>query len=84
MARGYEKIARAIGVGVTAVALLAFGGAVAHAENVIVFDESVITGEIEKPEAFYILSPSNLDYESMDLEDSFLDELYDSTRDEEF
>lgn len=66
----------------TVVVLIHVGSA--HAENVIVFDDSVITGEIEKPEAFIILSPSNLDYESVDDEDSFLDELYESTRDEEF
>jgi hypothetical protein len=80
----YEKIARVLALGVSAVALSGAWSAAAHAENVIVFDESIITGEIEKPEAFYILSPSNLDYESMSLEDSFLDELYESTRAEEF
>jgi hypothetical protein len=66
-----------------ALVLVALTGT-AHAENVIVFDDSVITGEIEKPEAFIILSPSNLDYEAVDEEDSFLDELYESTRDDEF
>ncbi len=84
MSRRHDKIARLIVLGVTTAALLTLGAVTAHAENVIVFDESVITGEIEKPEAFYILSPSNLDYESMEPDDSFLEELYESTRDEEF
>ena len=46
--------------------------------NVIIFEEEHIQGEIEKPEAFYILSPSNLEYESIPPEETFLEEIYDS------
>ncbi len=46
--------------------------------NVIIFEEEHIQGEIEKPEAFYILSPSNLEYESIPPEETFLEEIYDT------
>ncbi len=52
--------------------------------NVLVFEEETIQGQIEKPEAFYILSPSNLDYESIEPEESFLDELYETVESEPF
>lgn len=52
---------------------------VAHAQGrLLVFEEEVIQGEIDKPEAFYILSPSNLEYESVPPEESFLEELYET------
>jgi hypothetical protein len=44
--------------------------------RVFVFDEEVIEGRIEKPEAFYILSPSSLEYDAIEVEASFLEELY--------
>lgn len=53
--------------------------------NIIVFDDvERIEGQIEKPEAFYILSPSSLDYESLTAEDSFLDRLYETVETESF
>jgi len=52
--------------------------------NIIVFEEETIQVEIEKPEAFYILSPSNLDYRSLDPEESFLEELYETVEDDPF
>lgn len=48
------------------------------------FEEEVIRGTIEKPEAFYILSPSSLDYESVDTEESFLPELYETVEEAPF
>lgn len=58
-------------------AMLGLGSTAAWAQNrVIVIEEEALTVELEKPEAFYILSPSNLDYQSVDPEASFLDELY--------
>ncbi len=48
--------------------------------QVIIFEEESIEGEIEKPEAFYILSPSNLEYEPVNPEESFLDELDETVR----
>ena len=47
-------------------------------------DEIVIRGEVDKPEAFYILAPSNLNYQTIEPETSFLDELYETTEDETF
>ncbi len=51
---------------------------VAAQDRVYVFDEVTVRGEIEKPEAFYILSPSNLEYVSLDAEASFLPALYET------
>ncbi len=53
--------------------------------GIIVFDDpEVIRGEIEKPEAYYILRPSNLDYEAVESEDSFLERLYETVEEPEF
>lgn len=52
--------------------------------RVIVIEEEQLTVELEKPEAFYILSPSNLDYQSVNPEASFLDELYETVEEEPF
>ena len=49
--------------------------------QVYVFEEETIRGTIEKPEAFYILSPSSLEYESLEAEESFLPELYETVED---
>jgi len=54
---------------------------VAHAQNnIYVFEEETIVGRIEKPEAFYILSPSNLEYRWMDAEASFLERIYETVQ----
>lgn len=52
--------------------------------RVIVIEEESLTVELEKPEAFYILSPSNLDYQSLAAEASFLQELYETVEEEPF
>lgn len=53
--------------------------------GIIVFEDAeVIQGEIEKPEAYYILRPSNLDYEAVASEDSFLDRLYETVEEPTF
>lgn len=49
-----------------------------------VFEAETIRGTIEKPEAFYILSPSSLEYESMDSEESFLPALYETVEEAPF
>ncbi len=49
--------------------------AAAENENIFIFEEDIITGEIEKPEAFYVLRASSLDYEFDDRAESFLEEL---------
>ena len=61
--------------------------AAAQSRNTLNFDEDeeiVIRGEVDKPEAFYILAQSNLNYQTMDPETSFLDELYETTEEESF
>lgn len=40
--------------------------------KVIELDEIVIEGEVQKPNAFYILNRSNLGYEVLDLRTSFI------------
>lgn len=46
--------------------------------KVLQLDEEKIKGEIEKPEAYYILAPSNLTYQQTPPEASFLARLYET------
>ena len=76
-----RKITTALAFG----ASLTFSSLAVAQGNIIVFDDvERIEGQIEKPEAFYILSPSSLDYESLTAEDSFLDRLYETVETESF
>lgn len=80
-------IPRAAGWGLAAALVLAAGvmSAPAHAQQgVIDLEETVIQGRIQKPEAFYILQPANLDYEPFHDKPSFLPELLDSVNEDEF
>lgn len=43
--------------------------------RIIQLDEEVVEGRIEKPEAFYILQPTNLNYENVEPVESFIPEL---------
>lgn len=52
--------------------------------RVIELDEIVIEGTVQKPNAFYILSRSNLGYEVMDLRRSFVPELVRSVESDPF
>jgi hypothetical protein len=52
--------------------------------RVIELEEIVIEGTVQKPNAFYILSRSNLGYEVMDLRRSFIPELVRSVQREPF
>lgn len=52
--------------------------------QVIELEESVIKGRIQKPEAFYILQHSELDYEELDPKKSFLPELLETVEKEPF
>jgi hypothetical protein len=73
------------GVVLGVAALLALSAATAGAQGrrepsreshrIIQLEEEVVEGRIEKPEAFYILQPTNLNYESAEPEQSFLPEL---------
>ena len=46
--------------------------------------EDIVTAEIEKPQAFYVLRASDLDYESMEPRDSFLPELQETVEHDPF
>jgi hypothetical protein len=52
--------------------------------RVIELGEEVVEGRIEKPEAFYILRPTNLDYESVAMEQSFIPELLETVTEAPF
>lgn len=47
--------------------------------RLITFEETTIEGQIDKPEAFYILSPTNLEYRAVSPEASFLEKIHEST-----
>ena len=64
--------------------LLLSNAAFAQEGGVINLEESVIKGRIQKPEAFYILQPANLDYEALAAQPSFLSELLESVEEEPF
>lgn len=52
--------------------------------RIITLEEEVVEGQIEKPEAFYILQPTNLDYEEAALEESFIPELLETVEEPPF
>ena len=52
--------------------------------RVIQLEEIVIEGRVQKPNAFYILSRSNLGYEVLELRTSFLREVVKSVQKEPF
>ncbi|MGF1467782.1 MAG: hypothetical protein ACFCGT_16785 [Sandaracinaceae bacterium] len=54
------------------------------APQVIRLDEVRIEGTVQKPNAFYILTRSNLGYEVLDLRTSFVREVIRSVQDEPF
>ena len=58
--------------------------AVAQDNRILVLEDEVIEGRIEKPEAFYILQPTNLNYENAELTESFLPDLYRTVIEEPF
>ena len=74
------KATRALCAGIAgaALAMLVLPSSARAQGTVYVFEEETIQGTIEKPEAFYILSPSSLEYESVEAEESFLPELYET------
>lgn len=60
------------------VVLLVSGTGFAQQEGVIELEESVYQGERHAPEAFYVVTDSELDYERLEVERSFLSELFGS------
>jgi len=70
----------AFGIIVTFVAMLGTPavGVAQEGGGVINLEETVIEGNIQKPEAFYILQHANLNYQSLEPKKSFLPELMQS------
>jgi hypothetical protein len=56
----------------------------AAAQRVIEFEEIIVEGRIQKPEAFYILQHASLSYEGLNPKPSFLEELLESVDEEPF
>ena len=52
--------------------------------RILVLEEEIIQGRIEKPEAFYILQPTNLSYEPAETEASFLPDLLETVHSDLF
>jgi hypothetical protein len=52
--------------------------------RIIQLEEEVVEGQIEKPEAFYILQPTNLAYEEAALEESFIPDLLETVEEPPF
>ena len=52
--------------------------------RILVLEEEIVEGRIEKPEAFYILQPTNLNYEHAELQESFIPELLRTVQEEPF
>jgi hypothetical protein len=52
--------------------------------RIITLDEIVIEGQVQRPNAFYILNRSSLGYEVLDLRTSFTREIIRSVTDEPF
>ena len=71
---------------VVSVAVLAMAGDVRAEEKkkVIRLEALKVEGRIQKPQAFYILQRSNLNFQGLELKESFLPKLYRSIEDKPF
>ena len=79
-----KKVLRVLlALGVLSIGLTISSTAFAQ-QGVINLEESVIKGRIQKPEAFYILQPANLDYEALNAQPSFIDALLETVKEEPF
>lgn len=63
---------------------LALGVSPAHAQRVIEFEEIIVEGRIQKPEAFYILQNASINYEALNPKPSFMEELLESVDEDLF
>ncbi len=48
--------------------------------NVITLEETIIEGRVQKPEAFYILQRSNLNYNALEPKKSFVPKILDTVK----
>jgi hypothetical protein len=83
--RGRVRARTVIGVGVVLVLLAGSAvTAMAQGRRVIRLDAIKVEGRIQKPQAFYILQRSNLNFEALDLKKSFIPKILDSVEQEPF
>nr|ADI21623.1 hypothetical protein [uncultured myxobacterium HF0130_06F04] len=59
-------------------------GAQAQERKVIRLEAIKVEGRIQKPQAFYILQRSNLNYEGLELKQSFIPRIIKSVQDKPF
>jgi len=78
-----NQLRRAL-TGIFLVGSLGFASSAFAQQGVIDLEETVIQGRIQKPEAFYILQPANLDYEPFKEKPSFIPELVKSVDEDDF
>ncbi len=60
------------------------GKAAPKVSNVITLEETVIEGRVQKPEAFYILQRSNLNYNALEPKKSFVPKILDTVKGKPF
>lgn len=65
-------------------ASLSFGAAAQKGNKVIRLEEITVEGRIQKPQAFYILPRSNLDYEALERSETFLPKIEEAVKNEPF
>lgn len=75
---------KAVLIAVMVLGATSLASAQTEGRRVLELGEEVVEGRIEKPEAFYILQPTNLNYEQSELEESFIPELLRTVQEEPF
>lgn len=84
-----KRVARLGGLSVIILALLTAWARPGWAQsdsdgNVIRLEAIKVEGRIQKPQAFYILQRSNLNFEGLELKESFIPKIIDSVEEEPF
>ena len=72
------------GLAVSLMAICALSTQAFAQQGVITLDDTVIKGRIQKPEAFYILQHANLNYRSLEIKPSFVEELKETVEEDPF
>lgn len=73
---------RSVTAGVGPVDMTQHRSSIATGESpkVIVLEEMIVEGRVQKPEAFYILQRSNLNYNALEPKKSFVPKILDSIK----
>lgn len=74
----YGRILSAAVLGVVLMGSTVFAQEGRRRRNVIRLSETTIEGRIQKPQAFYILQRSNLNFEGLELKNSFVPKIIES------